>query len=49
MFIDFLEMLSKFLKDVLAGECDLPHNSLEIILELSNKLLNLTQQLYVTP
>ena len=45
MFIEFLEMLLVFLQDVLAGEYDLPPNSLEVILDLTNKLLNLTQQL----
>ena len=45
LFIEFLEMLLAFLKEVLAGVYTLPDNSLDVILEILNELLSLTQKL----
>ena len=47
LFIEFLEMLLTFLKEVLAGRYSLPDNSLDVILEILNKLLSLTRKLSV--
>ena len=48
LFIEFLEMLLTFLKEVLTGRYSLPDNSLDVILEILNKLLSLTRKLSVS-
>lgn len=45
LFIEFLEMLASFLREVLSGEYSLPENTLSVILGILNELLSLTRNL----
>ena len=47
LFIDFLEMLLLFLREVLEGKYTLPSNTLDVILEILNNLSSITQTLLV--